>query len=84
MDGNECCTGSAITREKLTLSLWVDAIYANASFKMTFGGFKVKAYHDTFITDSVQEETCCRDNQSIRDQRQENGEVWLPEWIGTS
>ena len=84
MDGNECCPGRAITREKLTLTLWLDAIYANASFKTFVGGFKVKAYYDTFITDLVRAERCCRDNQSIRDQRQENGEVWRPEWIGTS
>lgn len=63
--------------------LCFSTIYANENLKTCLRVQKVKAY-TILITDSVREGKYYRDNQSIRVQRQENAEVWLPELIGTS
>lgn len=85
MDGNECCTSSPIARQKLTLSLFLAyfMIYMQMEVLKHLWEFRVKAY-TILATDSVREGKYCQDNRSIRVQHQENAEVWLPEWIGTS
>jgi hypothetical protein len=88
MDGNECCTSSPITRQKLTfifilVMLLHDNVYMQMRILKRDWEFKSKSIYNP-ATDSVREGKYCRDNQSIHVQRQENAEVWLPELISTS